>query len=87
MDIKEVVEQIRKIARVENGEILIGRGLEREMNELTYYIIAAILNGYTLCKVDEAVEKIENNRINETFVDSSFYTAGKCIEIIKEACK
>ena len=93
MEIKEAVEQIRKIARVENGEISIGKGLDREMNELTHYIIVAILNGYTLCKVDEAVEKMDDLIEIIYADDSGTYKHGhtngvsECIDIIKEACK
>ena len=78
MEIKEAVE----ILKNEQLDIFDGR-----YGKAFKVVREALRNGYTLCKVDEAVERIENNRINETFVDSSFYTAGKCIEIIKEACK
>lgn len=78
MQIKEAVEILKNDSLKECGN---------SWDYALESVIDALKNGYTLCKVDEAVEKIENNRINETFVDSSFYTAGKCIEILKEACK
>ena len=99
MEIKEAVEYAR-----EHG--LTNATIEDWKNEMKQLFMAgkalecvevienALDNGYTLCKVDEALEKIENIDVSERKTSvwdsgeiSAITTIERCINILKEACK
>lgn len=88
MEIKEAVE----IFRTESQKLLCD-GAERDFqaySKAIYVISNALKGGYTLCKVDEAVEKMEKLMQQENEGEMYYYPpyySERCIKILKEACK
>ena len=84
MEIKEAVEILKKCKSIYMTPI---------QSKALDLIIEAFWNGYTLCKVDEAVEKMDDLIEIIYADDSGTYKHGHtngvsgCIDIIKEACK
>lgn len=80
MEIKEAIEFIKNSPpeiKEENGDDF------EKFTEANLTILNAIYNGgYTLCKVDEAVEKMKTK-----YLVSGAGNILECIDILKEACK
>ena len=89
MEIKEAVEIFRTQARKPLSEIICAD--LKKYNLAVNTLISAFDSGYILCKVDEALEKMEGKKfldLAKTDIhcgyDGGLSTA---IEILKEACK
>ena len=88
MEIKEAVE----IFRTESQKLLCD-STERDFqaySKAVYVISNALKDGYTLCKADEALEKIEKLMQQENEGEMYYYPpyySERCIKIFKEACK
>lgn len=60
-----------------------------EVMESASVIQQALADGYTLCKVDEAIEQmkeLQNQENKGIYYYSPPYYSERCIKIIKEAC-
>lgn len=86
MTIKEAIERARKMGLTRGSHIESAGFEEKASYDAILTIEGALENGYTLCKVDEAIKKIEelfNSTDNRDF-RLAFHHA---IKIIKEACE
>ena len=92
MEIKEAIEIMKSDKILDSKKVL----------KASDIIITALQNGYTLCKLDEAIQKMEDEKdysyadftqyaeeygIDEEYDD--FYHRGleRAIQILKEACR